>query len=354
MLNRVLMSSPAVPIEIIRAAGLRPEVARSWSLATPAADAHLEPGIFPHRLRHLVDAALTGSLADCVAIVLPRTSDVDYKCFLYLREFVRRGVARELPPVLLFDLLQSRGSDAREYDVCRTRALAEHLASLSGRPSSPDALRHEITRANAARQAARRLISLRSLVPRVAGAEVFPLLSAFWETDPDRYAATTDEAARDIATRPPLTGARVLLTGAPVDVASLHDAIESHGAIVVAEAGPWGSGVAGDEVRADGDPMSALADKYRVDTYGARTPIQTIRCRTEQMLDGVDAVVVVLPPDDAVFGWDYPNLRDRLNARRIPHVCLRADPCAPLSPSDHERLDAMIAAASGRLEARHG
>ncbi len=33
------------------------------------------------------------------------------------------------------------------------------------------------------------------------------------------------------------------------------------------------------------------------------------------MLDDVDAVVVSLPPEDAVFGWDYPALRDMLQAR---------------------------------------
>ena len=40
-----------------------------------------------------------------------------------------------------------------------------------------------------------------------------------------------------------------------------------------------------------------------------------MRRLTQSMLDDVDAVVVSLPPDDAVFGWDYPALRDVLQAR---------------------------------------
>ena len=75
-----------------------------------------------------------------------------------------------------------------------------------------------------------------------------------------------------IAARPPLAGPRVLLAGAPVDGHALHAAIESHGAIVVAEVGPWGSGAAGDDVRLDEDPVAALADKYRADAIGARDP----------------------------------------------------------------------------------
>src|SRR5262245_43135842 len=289
-------------------------MSRGASGPTPAADVHLEPGIFPSRLRHLVEDALAGRLADAARIIIPRTSDADYKCFLYLREFVRRGVVTTLAPVVLFDLLQSRGPDVPAYDVARMHALLDELSSVSDRMPSADDLRREITRANTARAAARRLVELRR-GSRVKGAEVFPLLAAFWELEPDRYAVMASEAASRLAARPPLRGPRVLLTGAPVDVPILHEAIESHGAVVVAEVGPWGSGAAGDDVRIDDDPIAALADKYRADSIGARTPVDSLRRLTESMLDEVDAVVVSLPPDDAVFGWDYPALRDVLRTR---------------------------------------
>ena len=350
----VVASWPSVPIEIVRAAGFRPMLARGASGPTPAADAHLEPGIFPSRLRHLVDDALTGRLSHAARIVIPRTSDADYKCFLYLREFVRRGVAAALAPVVLFDLLQSRGADVPAYDVARLHALLDELSSASGRRPSADDLRREITRANTARAAARRLVKLRRTVPRVAGTEVFPLLAAVWEMEPDRYAKMASDAASRIAARPPLAGPRVLLTGAPVDGPTLHEAIESHGAVVVDEVGPWGSGAAGDDVRIDDDPVAALADKYRADSIGARTPVGSLRHLTESMLDEVDAVVVSLPPDDAVFGWDYPALRDVLQARRIPHVCLRGDPHETPTPADHAALHAMASAASRPQEARRG
>jgi benzoyl-CoA reductase/2-hydroxyglutaryl-CoA dehydratase subunit BcrC/BadD/HgdB len=219
---------------------------------------------------------------------------------------------------------------------------------------SADDLRREIVRTNAARAAARRLVALRRPVPRVAGAEVFPLLVAFWEMDPDRYAEMVSEAATRIAARPPLAGPRVLLTGAPVDAHTLHEVIESHGAVVVDEVGPWGSGAAGDDVRIDDDPVAALADKYRVDSIGARTPVDALRGLTHSRLAEVDAVVVSLPPDDAVFGWDYPALRDVLQARRIPHICLRCDPYDTPTPADHAALDAMVSAVSRLQEARHG
>jgi benzoyl-CoA reductase/2-hydroxyglutaryl-CoA dehydratase subunit BcrC/BadD/HgdB len=350
----VVASWPSVPIEIVRAAGVRAVVARGASGPTPTADRHLESDIFPSRLRHLVERALTGRLADAARIVIPRTSDADYKCFLYLREFVRRGVAPTVPAVILYDLLQSRGTEVRDYDAARTGVLLDGLAAVSGRKPSTEDLHREIARANAARAAARRLLSLRWIVPRVTGTEVFPLLAAFWELEPERYVAAVNGAASAFAKRPTLGGARVLLTGVPVDGPELHQAIESHGAIVVAEVGPWGSGAAGEDVRVDDDPILALADKYRAEVVGARTPVASLRRWTERMLDEVDAVVVSLPPDDAVFGWDYPELRRLLQARGIPHVCLRGDQYQAPTPEEHAQLETMVLAASRLHEARHG
>ena len=119
----------------------------------------------------------------------------------------------------------------------------------------------------------------------------------------------------------------MLLAGAPVDGQTLHAAIESQGAVVVAEISPLGSGAAGDDVRLDDDPIAALADQYRADSIDARTPVDSLRRWTESMLDDVDAVVVSLPPDDASFGWDYPPLRDVLRRVAFHTSVLRGDPC---------------------------
>jgi len=350
----IVASWPSVPIEIVRAAGFRAVFARGASGPTPTADRHLEPRIFPGRLRHLVESALTGRLSHAAQIVIPRTSDTDYKCFLYLREFVRRGVIPALPPVILFDLLQSAGAEVRAYDAARTRALFDELSSVSGRRPSVDNLKLEIARANQARAAARGLVAFRRSVPRVTGAELFPLLAAFWDLEPERYVAAVKSATSAFAKRSALSGPRVLLAGVPVDGPELHHTIESHGAIVVTEAGPWGSGAPGDDVRVDDDPLLALADKYRADAIGARTPAASLRRHIGQMLDDVDAVVVSLPPEDAVFGWDYPALRDVLHARGLPHVCLRGDQYQTPTPEEHAELDAMVAAAARLQEARHG
>ena len=352
--RRVVVTSwPSVPVEIVRASRLRLVVAKGSTAATPLADAQLEPGLFPARLRQLVDAALSGRLAHVARIVIPRTSDPDYKCFLYLREFCRLGLAAAMAPTALFDLLQSDGAHVRRYDVERTRALVDMLADASGHRPSDGELRQEIGLTNAARAAARHLVALRRDAPRVSGKEVFPLLGAFWHVPPREYASLASQAFADLANRSPLRGPRVLLAGAPVDGIDLHAAIESRGAVVVDELSAW-SGAADDDVRCDEDPIAALAEAYRRRSIGPRRPAGAMRDRAECVLDHIDAVVVSLPEDDATFGWDYPALRERLTARGLPHTVLRGDPHRPLTPADGQRLDSLVEAAERRRPSHHG
>jgi hypothetical protein len=345
------ISWPAVPVELLRAAGLQAIVVRGGAGPTRAGDAYLETAVFPSRIRQLVDTVVAGRLSRGV-VVLPRTSDPDYQCFLYLRELARQRVLPPTVAILLFDLLQSDDADVGPHDAARARALFEALAAIGG--GAVDSLPEQIAHANAARGAVRRLLALRGQAARVAGAEVLPLIGAFWRLAPEVYAPLATAAADSIARRPPLELPRVLLLGAPIDGVTLHMAIEAHGAVVVGEASPWGTLAAGADVAGGGDPFAALAVKYRRDAWGPRTPLADVRRWTIAALDGIDAVVVSLPLDDAAFGWDYPWLRDRLAEMRLPHAVLTHDPWQPIPDADRDRLASLIRTATPRLEVRRG
>jgi benzoyl-CoA reductase/2-hydroxyglutaryl-CoA dehydratase subunit BcrC/BadD/HgdB len=345
----VVTSWPTVPAEIIRAAGFRPIVMRGRSLRTPLADVVLEPHVFPNRLRQLIQAALGGELAEAACVALPRTSDPDYKAFLYLCELDRRQLIALRAPVLLFDLLQSDSPDIQPYNTARTRELFETLAALGKRHVSLGDVRHAIEQADLAREALGRLIALRRGVPRVSGSEVLPLIGAFWQLAPERYVVLANQAADTLARRAPLDGPRIAVMGAPVDGPALHAAIESHGAVVVAETGPWGVEAAGGGAVPADDPFTTIAERYRQCAIGPRTPRALMRHRVAELLDEVDAAVISLPPDEAVFGWEYPALRAWMEEHGIPHVCVSADPCGPLSPQDDERLSGFIGVTSRRV-----
>jgi hypothetical protein len=350
----VVISWPSVPVELVRTAGFSPVFARGRSTSTPAADRVLEPGVFPNRLRQLVEAALTQRLANVAAIVLPRSSDPDYKCFLYLRELARRGVAATLPPILLFDLLHSNDADARAYNADRTRDLSARLATLAGRQPSVDDLRGGIVSVNRARAAARRLDALRTEPPRLAGTDALPLLGAFWQLEPERYASLADAAANSLARGLPLEGPRVLVAGVPVDAPALHATIEAEGAVVVAELSPFGGCGTSTDVEHVDDPFVALANFYGRESIDARLPVDTLMLRLDGALSSAEAVVLSLPPDDATFGWDYPRVRERLARRAIPHIVLTGDPAFGATAADRERIRLLVSGASGRAAVHCG
>jgi benzoyl-CoA reductase/2-hydroxyglutaryl-CoA dehydratase subunit BcrC/BadD/HgdB len=349
----VVISWPSVPAEIVRAAGFTPIVARSHAAPTPAAALVLEPELFPGRLRQLVEAALTGRLAGAAAVVVPRTSDADYKCYLYLRELVRRGVVRALPPLLLFDLLHSDGAAAQAYDAARTRELAQRLASLAGQQVTSDDLRAAIASANRARAAAGRIDALRNPTPRIAGSEALPLTAAFWQIEPERYATLATAAAGTLAGRPALAGPRVLLAGAPVDSAALHAAIEAEGGVVVGELSPFGSCALRVEIEASADPFAALAEHYRRESIDARLPVAALMRKLAGALENTDVVIISLPPDDASFGFDYPRVRDLLARRGVDHAVVTGDDAAGVTAADRERVRTVLRAVSPR-ESRRG
>jgi hypothetical protein len=349
----VVVSWPSVPVELVRAAGFTPVFARGRTAPTPAADRVLEPDLFPNRLRQLVEAALTGRLAGVAAVVLPRSSDPDYKCFLYLRELARLGTAAELPPVLLFDLLHADSPDARAYNADRARSLYAALASIAGRPHGEDELRGAITDANRARASARRLQTLRAGAPRSSGVDALPLLGAFWQLEPGRYAALADAAADSLARRAPLEAPRMLLAGEPVDGTALHAAIEAEGAVVVAEMSPFGGCGTEADVESSTDAFIALAAYYGR-AVDARLPVGALMQRIDAALAAVDAVVISLPPDDASFGWDYPRYRQLLARHAIPHAVVHGDPTDGVTAADRERVRSLLGGARVRPEATRG
>jgi hypothetical protein len=180
-----------------------------------------------------------------------------------------------------------------------------------------------------------------------------PLLGAFWQLPPERYAALAGVAAESMAGRSPLEGPRVLTAGAPVDSTGLHAAIEAEGAVVVAELSPYGSGGVSADVDVSGDPFAALAEHYRRESITARMPVKALMRKLDDALRGVAAVVLSLPPDDASFGWDYPRVRELLSRRGVPHAVLDGDPALDATAADRERIRALLGAVPAR-EARCG
>jgi benzoyl-CoA reductase/2-hydroxyglutaryl-CoA dehydratase subunit BcrC/BadD/HgdB len=258
-------------------------------------------------------------------VFIPRTSEQEHKLYLYLREVNRQGTEQSPEPIL-YNLLHARSSEAEAYGLERTHELKHKLERLTGRGIEKEALSAAITEGNAARQAIRELLQHREgRAPKLSGSEALPLIGAWYFMHRSAYASLLQDALREIETRPPLRGPRVLIKGPPLDSPALCALIEWHGAIVVAEDDWWGSRAAGQDIDPSMDPMRAIFEKYYFDAPSPRVFPSAIAddwfCRKTSEVDGV---IFYLPDEDDVIGWDYPRLRAFLDERTVPHLMLRS------------------------------
>ena len=313
----------AVPWEILRAARLSPVVVRLTRRPARYGDEYLEPGVFSPRIRSLFESALAGDWQFLSVLVCARTSEQDYKAYLYLREAAREG--HTLPPLEFYDLLHSPSAHAYEYGLMRTRGLAERVGALSGHAIEAPDLHAAVTESNAARAAVRRLLALRRPVPRLTGVEALALAGSFFLLDRGEYAALAGRAAAEAEARAPLVGPRVVLAGAWLDDDRMHALVESRGAIVVGEEGGWGARSAGDDIACGEDLVAAIFEKYYRDGPSVRQFQAGTSWLHDSTASGVDGVIFYLPPDDSVAGWDVPPERERLAARGIPSLVVRDD-----------------------------
>jgi hypothetical protein len=180
------------------------------------------------------------------------------------------------------------------------------------------------------------------------------LLGAFWQLEPERYAALAEAAMDTLAKHVPIEGRRVLMAGVPVDAPAMHAAIEASGAVVVAELSPFGGCGTSADVEIAGDAFAALANHYGRESIGARLPVQALMHKLDELLDAVQAVVLSQPQEDASFGWDYPRVRERLARRSIPHIVVSGDPALGPTSADRERIRSLLRSAPPRPEVQHG
>jgi benzoyl-CoA reductase/2-hydroxyglutaryl-CoA dehydratase subunit BcrC/BadD/HgdB len=338
------ITSNTVPWELIRAAGAFPCVVNSGNANHTDIGNFMEEGVFEKRIRAMFGAAISGSLEHVSLLIISRTSEQEYKLYLYLREVARQDPKRRIPPVYLYDLLHTRSQESYAYGLERTFCLKKRLEQLTGRTIDNVGLLQAIKESNSARRAIRNVLSLRKPEPRVSGTEALALIGSAFFIGRGEYARLAEEALKVIEHRNPLRGKRVLLEGASLNHRGLHEVLEQYGAVVVAEDDWWGSRSSGEDI-ADGsdDLLKGVFEKYYLDAPSPRlSPFEIADEWFQQAsVDGIDGVVFYLPPEDCVAGWDYPRRRRYLDQRGIPHLLVREDAMS-ISDECHGRIEKFV------------
>jgi benzoyl-CoA reductase/2-hydroxyglutaryl-CoA dehydratase subunit BcrC/BadD/HgdB len=338
------ITSNTAPWELIRAAGSFPCVINSGNADHPDIGTFMEEGVFELRIRAIFGAAISGDLRYLDLLLIPRTSEQEYKLYLYLREVARQDPARRIPPLYLYDMLHTRSPEAYSYGLERTLCLKKRLEALTGKGVDNAALLHAIRESNSARAAIRKLLRVRRPNPRVTGTKALALIGASFFINRGEYAHLAGRAMQMIEGQDPIAGKKLMIVGSSLNHRGLHRALEKHGAVVVAEDDWWGSRSAGEDIADEADDLlKAIFEKYYLDTQSPRVfPFEMADAWfQEEAVHGIDGVVFYLPPEDCVAGWDYPRRRCFLDERNIPHLLVRED-AGSISEKCHEQIERFV------------
>jgi hypothetical protein len=342
-------TSNTVPWELIRAAGYFPLLLAPDPDArlngSPLTEKLMEP-VFESRIVGIFDGILSGAWKFLELLIIPRTSEPEYKLYLYLREVERQKLNAAVPPLWLYDLLHTRSPISRKYGLERTKALTHRLDKIH--PINHKSVSKAVADSNRARAALIRLRALRSgPTSRISGTDALTITGAFYFMDRATFAKLAETACREARAAKPLGGPRLLIKGTPLYHRKLHQALERHGATVTAEDDWWGARATDRKI----PPARTLAAATRAifEDYYLHAPSPRVspaaasdRWFQNAVKSGADAVVFYLPPDDDIYGWDYPRQRDFVHACGVPSLLIREDAGRGLSGDAHIQIKMFV------------
>lgn len=319
----------AIPRELVLASGRTPVlVTADLARPIPTAEHYIDPVVAPE-IQALFDAAVAGEFEFLDLLVISRPYA---QLYYYLKEIYRLGRAPKLPPLAIYDLIQSRREAVRAYNLGRTRALAERLGRDAPRTIDDASLGAAIAAENAVRARQRELQDLR-WQGRVSGSEALQALGAGWFVSPKDYAAALEAWLGELQRAPARSGTRVVVsTAEPFTHAGLHEALEGAGMLVVAEDDAFGARAAGEDVGTAGDLLEAITEKVWLDVATpAVNPYEDREAwfRAQAARPDVEAVVFYVPPSDRQFGWDLPRLARFVAGLGKPALLVRQDAADP-------------------------
>ena len=333
----------SVPVELILAAGGDPiRLAGDPARSVEIADRYMEE-YFDGEVRALFAALVEGDWSMLDLFVVPRSAEVYLQLYYFLLAMTRWEPEAVLPPLHLFDLLQSPHWTVARHDLAQLRKLADRLGGVDDA-----ALRAGIATANRLRALLMQASVLWQGAPRrLSGVDALAVIAAASILHIEEATAALEALIADPPPPLPDTLPRVMLKGSPQSDPRVTALIEDCGAAVVAH-----DHIAGDRtyaalVGADGDPWEALVHHYQHNTPGPRAYPQAredaafiaLAERTQ-----VDGVIFFHDEWDDTLGWEYPDQKALLDARGIPSLFLKRQPYhAPPVAEQRAAVSAFIA-----------
>jgi bzd-type benzoyl-CoA reductase N subunit len=329
-----------VPEEIIHAAGFVPVRIRSSRETPSRADAHLQSYTCA-LCRSALDQALRGDLSFLRGVVFPHTCDtIQALTDIWRMSFPDLYVETIVQPVNL------SSPSARPYLIAELQRFRRSLEELVGQEVSDQAIRASIELYSEKRRLLAQLYDLRD---RLTMPELFAATSAGFILPPEQYNPLLAELGELLAeeeasmhpslpgrgwgrvspSKPRFKGPGLILVGATLDAPAILALIEELGARIVGDDLCTGSRYFAPPVVGNGDPISALADRYlhRLPCPAKYHPDHQPGEHLLKLVNETKAngVVFVLQKFCDPHAFDYAIVKEKLDVAAVPHLRLEME-----------------------------
>ncbi len=327
-----------VPEEIIHAAGFVPLRIRSGTEPPSRADAHLQSYTCA-LCRSALDQALRDDLSFLQGVVFPHTCDtLQSLADIWQMSFPDLYVETIVQPVHLCS------PSTRPYLIAELQRFRRSLGEFIGQEISDRAISASIELYNEKRRLLARLYDFRD---RLGAPELFAASSAGFIMPPQEYNQLLSELVEFMAEEEstPREGPRLILVGAILDDPAILTIVEELGARIVGDDLCTGSRYFAQPVEANGDPISALANRYlhRLPCPAKYHPDHE---PGEHLLKLVheahaDGIIFVLQKFCDPHAFDYAMVKEKLDAAAVPHLRLEMEH-SPAPDQWRTRLQAFL------------
>jgi benzoyl-CoA reductase subunit C len=337
-----------VPEELLDAAGFVPIRLLGARESISLADKYLQSNACSFA-RSCLELVLNGTYRYLSGVVIPHSCDVITKMndlWAY-----RSGY----PDFCHYLWYPHKASDpaARTAFIDEVRRLKKSIEEFTGKEISDESLRGSVKRYNENRRLLREMYELRkAAAPPLTGVEAFSVTISSLLMPKETHSLRLRELLAELPARsvPKKAGPRILLSAAVLDDFELIGAIEGLGGAVVVDDSCTGIRYFWEEVREDGDPIEAVADRYlqkipcpRTFDSGARADFLMKNIK-DYAVGGV--IIYLLRCCDAHL-FQLPGLQQRLKSAGVPALYLQGDHLAPISEETRTRIAAFIEMVGG-------
>jgi benzoyl-CoA reductase subunit C len=315
------------PEEIIHAAGLHPFRLFGVTEDTSIADRHLQ-SYCCSLVRGVLSDALTGRLDGLSGAVFPHTCDTIQRLSDIWRMNTKfRFFADVVLPVKL------NTPSAREYFEEVLRKFRSDLEEGFGVRITDESLGSSIKLYNIIRSSLRKIYEIHAANPEsISGSDLNKVAMTTMilerETAASMLAALADELGK--LPLPAKKGRRrVMLVGSLCSQPDVYSILEKAGADVVWDDLCTGSRYFDGIIREDGDPITAIADRY-YDRIICPAKHSSVTARGENLLKSVaehkvEGVIFLMLKFCDPHAFDYPYLKGFLDGGKVPSMLLEIE-----------------------------